>query len=280
MTTAQDQQSRAEFPSGIAAASVLRAMAMNYRAGHLWDALDERACINAANEIDRLKAELQAARALPAGEPVAWIDMGAWPPIRWLEGKVRADFRPLDGMALYTAAQVQAMGRVPPGHVAVPVEPTSKQVVLMAGAILQQQHGTGDTRHPCWPQAVEQAEKAYRAAIDFAPRPPAAPKVPTEDTPSYLAQMFGPGPRPPAAPTTGAQAATAGAGSVTTGAAQEMAQLRKAAQEALELLEYVKKAPRDAGFIDWQAGVVEQQLRSALNEPAAHGTKEGGSNAG
>lgn len=72
------------------------------------------------------------------------------------------------------AAQVLDMGRVPPGNVAVPIEPTSKQVVLMAGAILQQKHGTADTRHAYWPQAVEQAEKAYRSAIDFAPQPPSA----------------------------------------------------------------------------------------------------------
>jgi hypothetical protein len=66
MSTAQDQQRRSEFQCGIAAASVLRAMAMNYRTGHAWDALDERACSNAANEIDRLNSELEAARALPA----------------------------------------------------------------------------------------------------------------------------------------------------------------------------------------------------------------------
>ena len=71
-------------------------------------------------------------------------------------------------------AQVQAMGRVPPDWQAVPVEPTSKQVVLMAGAILQQAQGTADTRHPYWHQAVEQAEKAYRDALAAAPRPPAA----------------------------------------------------------------------------------------------------------
>lgn len=109
----------------------------------------------------------QAARALPAGvEPVGYVDDGA---------KVFWAYAPLeDGTDLFTATQVQAMGRVPPGYVALPEVPTSKQVVLMAGAILHQQHGTADTRHPDWPQAVEQAEKAYRAALDFAPRPPAA----------------------------------------------------------------------------------------------------------
>ncbi len=118
--TAQDQQSRAEFPSGIAAASVLRAMAMNYRTGHAWDALDERACTSAANEIDRLNAELQAARALPASmKPVAEIYAGDL--FRVNQG---ADAEPVTGdHDLYTAAQVLAMGRVPPGWQAVPVEP-------------------------------------------------------------------------------------------------------------------------------------------------------------
>lgn len=102
--TPQDQQSRAEFEQ-------------SYRA---------------RNDESRLYCESewrgwQAARALPARgvdtmldtpaglEPAAWIDMQAWPPIRWPAGKVRADFRDIDGMALYTAAQVLAMGRVPPG---------------------------------------------------------------------------------------------------------------------------------------------------------------------
>lgn len=46
-----------------------------------------------------------------------------------------------------------------------PAQPTSKQIVLMAGAILHQAHGTADTRHPAWAQAVEQAERAYRALV-------------------------------------------------------------------------------------------------------------------
>lgn len=41
--------------------------------------------------------------------------------------------------------------------------------------------------------------------------------------------------------------------------------VRKAAKSALDLLEYVKKAPSDAGFIDWQASEVEKELRAALS---------------
>lgn len=44
--------------------------------------------------------------------------------------------------------------------------------------------------------------------------------------------------------------------------------LRNAAQSALDLLEYVKKAPSDAGFIDWRAAEVEKELRAALSGDA------------
>lgn len=104
----------------------------------------------------------QAARALPAGmEPVAWVDMAQWPPIRWPAGSVRADFRDIDGMALFTAAQVQAMGRVPPGWQAVPVEPTI--AMLIAGDMPR--------------ISTEQTTKnhaAYAAMLAAAPRPLAA----------------------------------------------------------------------------------------------------------
>lgn len=43
------------------------------------------------------------------------------------------------------------------------LEPTSKQIVLMAGAILQQPLGTADNRHPDWETAVQKSENAYSA---------------------------------------------------------------------------------------------------------------------
>lgn len=175
MTTAQDQQSRAEC-----------------RKAFEFDLIDNWAYVESDFALDAnglyadrelyfawecAWASWQAARALPAGlEPDRYMDARGYTVTKeFLDSdESSSDYRLVYTEPLFTAAQVLAMGRVPPGHVPVPVEPTSKQIVLMAGAILHQQHGTGDTRHPCWPQAVEQAEKAYRAAIDFAPRPPAA----------------------------------------------------------------------------------------------------------
>lgn len=46
-----------------------------------------------------------------------------------------------------------------------PVDPTSKVIVLMAGAILKQAEGTADNRDPDWPAAVETAERAYAAML-------------------------------------------------------------------------------------------------------------------
>lgn len=46
---------------------------------------------------------------------------------------------------------------------ALPKEPLSRDIVMMAGAILDQQFGTADSRHPWWSMAVAQAERAYAA---------------------------------------------------------------------------------------------------------------------
>lgn len=48
-------------------------------------------------------------------------------------------------------------------------EPHPKQICLMAGAILGQPEGTCDNRHPYWPQACEQAERAYAALMAASP---------------------------------------------------------------------------------------------------------------
>lgn len=101
----------------------------------------------------------QAARALPAGmEPVGYAHAGNLAKIGDGYAYLYPEQAAGASVPVYTAAQVLAMGRVLP-------EPTSKQIVLMAGAILHQAHGTADTRHPAWAQAVEQAERAYRALV-------------------------------------------------------------------------------------------------------------------
>lgn len=38
-------------------------------------------------------------------EPVAWIDMSQWPPIRWRDGMLRKDVDQFDGQGLYTSPQ-------------------------------------------------------------------------------------------------------------------------------------------------------------------------------
>lgn len=62
----------------------------------------------------------------------------------------------------------QAARRAP----AVPQEPTSKQVVLGAGALLGQPEHTADNRHPEWHSAVEKVRKVYLAMLAAAPQPP------------------------------------------------------------------------------------------------------------
>lgn len=110
MTTAQDQQSRAELSDFEA-----------------WYAKQCMRSDDAKQGLIRAWVHLawQAARALPAGiEPAASVyTMEALVP----GGREVAHVslrQPLPaGTALYTAAQVQAMGRVPPGFHAVPIEP-------------------------------------------------------------------------------------------------------------------------------------------------------------
>jgi len=60
---------------------------------------------------------------------------------------------------------------------AVPQEPTSKQVVLGAGALLGQPERTADNRHPEWHSAVEKVRKVYLAMLAAAPQPPEAAPV-------------------------------------------------------------------------------------------------------
>lgn len=66
----------------------------------------------------------------------------------------------------------QAARRAP----AAPVqeEPTSKQIVLGAGALLGQPENTADNRHPDWHSAVAKVRKVYLAMLAAAPQPPEA----------------------------------------------------------------------------------------------------------
>lgn len=169
MTTAQNQQSRDDFEAW---AKTLPAMYRRYmrRIGDGYETPFLQAAWNG----------WQAASALPAGaEPVAKIHKGklTWN-IPWPEYSVDAAL--LTGSHdLFTAAQVHAMGRVPPGWQAVPVEPTTEMVEAAAEAHM-----------PFGDMAL-----AIQSAIAAAPQPPAAPA------------------------TTGAQPPTTGAGSATAGAA-------------------------------------------------------------
>lgn len=55
-------------------------------------------------------------------------------------------------------------------------EPTSKQIVLGAGALLGQPEHTADNRHPEWHSAVEKVRKVYLAMLAAAqPTQPSSP---------------------------------------------------------------------------------------------------------
>lgn len=85
---------------------------------------------------------------------------------------------------------VQAARRAPVAPV--PQEPTSKQVVLGAGALLGQPEHTADNRHPEWHSAVEKVRKVYLAMLAAAPQPPAAAPV---ELPEPVAIVTGTTPR-------------------------------------------------------------------------------------
>ena len=115
MTTAQDQQSRA--------LSNLRHLYSQMAGGLVKDSAQAKRIAEGLLSPAIQNIE-QAARALPAGmEPVAEV----------LSSRAGNDTSTIDkafpaGTRLYTAARVQAMGRVPPGFVAVPMEPTAEMV--------------------------------------------------------------------------------------------------------------------------------------------------------
>lgn len=122
--------------------------------------------------------ELQAARALPAGmEPVAVASM-PFCKLEWLIGETvsAAEVAEISrqGAKLYTAAQVQAMGRVPPEWQAVPMESTR----TMKAAGRQALKGAADCT------STGQAVIVFEAMCSAAPRPPAAPATTEPQTPT------------------------------------------------------------------------------------------------
>ena len=169
MTTAQDQQSRAEFerervrhfkPGGPIAKALER-----YADGGYVDRRTEFAW-----------AIWQAARALPAGmEPVGSVyTMQALVPGGREVADVTLHQQLPAGTKLYTAAQVLTMGRVPPGWQAVPVEPTD--------AMYQRVFDEGYYHDkPEVAKAILRSE--YQDMLAAAPRPPAAQELnPLTDT--------------------------------------------------------------------------------------------------
>lgn len=189
MTTAQDQQSHELLPCPFCGSP-------NVTLEHIQRSAYEAFCefCGASGPCDSEQwraAKGWNARALPARgvdpmldtpasmKPVAEIFAGDL--FRVNQGP---DAEPVTGdHDLYTAAQVLAMGRVPPGWQAVPdaSNMTNEQAVAIAAIA-----------NCCGGIAYD----IYRAALAAAPRPPAAP-------------------------TTEPQAPTTGAGSVTAGAAQK-----------------------------------------------------------
>jgi hypothetical protein len=65
---------------------------------------DNQLMENAQGELERVKlVQTGVGIGKLEQEPVAFIDMREWPPIRWREGMVRADVAPFDGQGLFFA---------------------------------------------------------------------------------------------------------------------------------------------------------------------------------
>lgn len=136
MTTAQDQQSRAEFEA--------------HALSEGWAHRDPQYGFVFYDQSPKVIAwkSWQAARTLPAGVKPAFT--------RRHEDICGDEVGPPEFG--YSAAQVLAMGRVPPGWQAVPVEPT--QEMVRAGYYQELK--------------AAQRREMYRAMLAAAPRPPAA----------------------------------------------------------------------------------------------------------
>lgn len=148
MTTAQDQQSRAVIAA--------------------WNAqADEHNQWETLGDDEKIDWAMQAARALPAGmEPAYRVKVRG---VFQDPAPLAAAFGLPDGTHdLYTAAQVLAMGRVPPDWQAVPVEPSIGMLRALVASFGQE----GRLFATKW--AVGTFDADYRAMLAAAPRPPAA----------------------------------------------------------------------------------------------------------
>jgi len=149
MTTAQDQQSRAVIAA--------------------WNAqADEHNQWETLGDDEKIDWAMKVARALPDSiEPELHM---ARKSIGEVDGFTVWEYEECcedddDAIAFFTAAKVQAMGRVPPEWQAVPVEPSSEMV----------QAGVEDLRLRGYKHALlVGAVEVWRAMLAAAPRPPAA----------------------------------------------------------------------------------------------------------
>jgi hypothetical protein len=81
----------------------------------------------------------------PAQEPVAFVDMREWPPIRWRDGMIRADVAPFDGQGLFFAPQ-------PPA----PAQPLTDEQVEREWQFLHDEEGNPPDHHD-FARAIEAA---------------------------------------------------------------------------------------------------------------------------
>lgn len=164
MTTEQDQQSRAEFEAKMIAKWFFNPPAFAQNAEG--DYLDK----DAQYRWELWQDAWQAARALPAGmEPVGYlID---WPDEPDL-GHYFAEGASTTGRSqpLHTAAQVQAMGRVPPGWVAAPAEVLELAARMVEAARCVLGHPFSGAQR----DALERCADRMRAMLVATQRPPAA----------------------------------------------------------------------------------------------------------
>lgn len=158
MNTAQDQQSRAEFIKHVLAPNGI------YERGIGWVAINSAGEFQVPETLERWvdwQAAWQAARALPAGvEPVAWLHINRLGASQTFTSEPPPGFK-AQCAPLYTAAQVQAMGRVPPL-----VAPFTSSLMLDDG---------GERPFYCVMAAyLAEADARNALAMLAAPRPPAA----------------------------------------------------------------------------------------------------------
>ena len=126
---------------------------------------EKQSLAKAVDRWNRRAPAVQAARALPAGMEPAGEVTGCTSAGGGLNNSISRALP--QGTKLYTAAQVLAMGRVPPGWQAVPVAPTAEMMLHNSGC---QHHAHDDAG--CSARQVRR--KVWAHMLAAAPRPPAA----------------------------------------------------------------------------------------------------------